>query len=181
MSYFRIFYREIYFILFLSVSGSVDRRWKSFQPGNRCEVSIALRANSIKHEQKRLAIDQRQLVEQMLSAEMEWQEELIRLGELGIRDHILESICPEIRGMNPIKLAMALVISSSGIENSTATSCGLGKRGQSHLLLIGDPGVAKSRLLMRAASIAPRVVQTTGMGCSSAGLTAAAIKVRYFH
>lgn len=47
----------------------------------------------------------------------------------------------------------------------------------SKVLLIGDPGLAKSKLLLSAASIAPRAVHTTGMGCSSAGLTAAAVKV----
>lgn len=110
-------------------------------------------------------------------AEMEWKEEVLRLGESGIRDHILRSICPEVHGLYPVKLAIALAISSGGIENTNTMSCGLHKRGQSHLLLIGDPGLAKSKLILCGAKIAPRAVHTTGMGCSSAGLTAAAVKV----
>lgn len=123
-----------------------------------------------------MAVDMKQLSEQMVLAEMEWREEVERIGEAGIRDHILRSICPQVNGLYPVKLAVALAISSGGIDNTTAMACGLSKRGQSHLLLIGDPGLAKSKLLLSAASIAPRAVQTTGMGCSTAGLTAAAVK-----
>lgn len=146
------------------------------QPGGPPEALVSLRAISVKHEQKRMAVDMKQLSEQMVLAEMEWRDEVERIGESGIRDHILRSICPEVNGLYPVKLAVALAISSGGIDNTTAMACGLNKRGQSHLLLIGDPGLAKSKLLLSAASFAPRAVQTTGMGCSTAGLTAAAVK-----
>lgn len=103
---------------------------------------------------------------------------LQKYGELGIRDIILKSICPDVYGMYPIKLALALAI-CSGNELSDIKSNDqdeLHHRGQSHVLLVGDPGLAKSKLLLSAVEIAPRAVHTTGMGCSSAGLTAAAVK-----
>lgn len=49
-------------------------------------------------------------------------------------------------------------------------------REQSHVLLVGDSGLAKSKLLLYASQIAPRAIHTTGIGCTSAGLTAAASK-----
>lgn len=40
------------------------------------------------------------------------------------------------------------------------------------MLLLGDPGLAKSQLLKHIATIAPRGVYTSGKGSSDVGLTA---------
>lgn len=120
--------------------------------------------------------------EQLVMMQMEWTENLDKYGELKIRDMILDSICPDIYGMYPVKLAIALAIcSGNNTDFDSKSSDKLHDRGQSHVLLIGDPGLAKSKLLLSAVSIAPRAVHTTGMGCSSAGLTAAAVKVLKFN
>lgn len=49
-------------------------------------------------------------------------------------------------------------------------------RGDSHILLIGDPGVGKSGLFEAVRNVAPRAALTDGTGSSSAGLTAAITK-----
>lgn len=160
-------------------SGTIDRRWKSFQNDGKCEAVIAMRAVSLTRERNSVAVDSNGLSEQLI-LKADWIEHLNKHGELGMRDLILKSICPDVHGMYPVKLAIVLAICSGNeISDNRTTNDGLHSRGQSHILLVGDPGLAKSKLLLIAVQIAPRAVHTTGMGCSTAGLTAAAIKV-YF-
>lgn len=84
-----------------------------------------------------------------------------------------ESICPEIFGMQEVKQALLLLM-VSGI--SKEMSDGMKIRGCINVLLMGDPGVAKSQLLKHIANFAPRGIYTTGKGSSGVGLTAAVVR-----
>lgn len=91
-----------------------------------------------------------------------------------ILSRLSRSIAPEIFGLEDVKMALLLVL-AGGVTNVLKKS-GMKIRGDINVLMMGDPGVAKSQLLKQVATIAPRGVYTTGKGSSGVGLTAAVIR-----
>ena len=53
---------------------------------------------------------------------------------------------------------------------------GVKMRGDLNIMLMGDPGIAKSQLLKSMTRIYPLAIYTNGKGSSSVGLTAAVIR-----
>ena len=87
---------------------------------------------------------------------------------------IIDSIAPSIYGYREVKEAIALQM-FGGRQGKTLPDGGK-VRADIHLLLIGDPGVAKSRLLKYVDQIAPKSIYVSGKGTTGAGLTATAEK-----
>ena len=96
-----------------------------------------------------------------------------RATERDIYAQLAASIAPEIYGHDDVKKALLLLL-ISGVTRTMED--GVKIRGDINVLLMGDPGVAKSQLLKHIAHIAPRGVYTTGKGSSGVGLTAAVIR-----
>ena len=88
-------------------------------------------------------------------------------------DKVVLSLAPTIKGMEEEKEAIALQL-FGGVPKTHAD--GVRVRGDIHVLLVGDPGVAKSQLLRYISQVAPRGIYTSGKGTTAAGLTAAAVK-----
>ena len=87
--------------------------------------------------------------------------------------NLAKSIAPEIFGMEDIKKALLLLL-VGGVDKTLPD--GMKIRGNLNILLMGDPGIAKSQLLKYISHISPRGVYTTGKGSSGVGLTAAVVK-----
>ena len=86
-----------------------------------------------------------------------------------IYGRLAQSIAPEIFGHADIKKALLLLL-CGGVTRRLGD--GIKIRGDVHICLMGDPGVAKSQLLKDIITVAPRGVYTTGRGSSGVGLTA---------
>ncbi|KDD73422.1 mini chromosome maintenance complex MCM2/3/5 protein, partial [Helicosporidium sp. ATCC 50920] len=83
------------------------------------------------------------------------------------------SVAPEIWGHEDVKRVLLLaLVGAPGRQLAD----GMKIRGDVHVCMMGDPGVAKSQLLRWVCHLAPRAVYTTGKGSSGVGLTAAVVK-----
>lgn len=86
---------------------------------------------------------------------------------------IAKSIAPSIFGSDDIKKAIACLLFGGSRK---ILPDGLVRRGDINVLLLGDPGTAKSQLLKFVERTAPIAVYTSGKGSSAAGLTASVIR-----
>jgi replicative DNA helicase Mcm len=105
------------------------------------------------------------------------EDEELEIKELARRPDIYDlftnSIAPSIFGMDYIKESLMLQL-FGGVARLNED--GTRNRGDIHILLMGDPGVAKSQLLSYMSKLSPRGRFTSGQSASAAGLTAAAVQ-----
>nr|XP_018901469.1 PREDICTED: DNA replication licensing factor Mcm5 [Bemisia tabaci] len=99
------------------------------------------------------------------------EEELFRrlASSPNVFDRIAKSIAPSIFGFEDIKKAIACLLFGGSRKRLPD---GLTRRGDINVLLLGDPGTAKSQLLKFVERVSPIGIYTSGKGSSAAGLTA---------
>jgi replicative DNA helicase Mcm len=102
----------------------------------------------------------------------EEEERIVKLSkDPWIHRKIILSIAPSVYGYEHIKEAIMYLLFGGVPKHLTDISI----RGELNILLIGDPGTAKSQLLRYIPRIAPRGLYTSGRGTTAAGLTAAVL------
>ncbi len=90
-----------------------------------------------------------------------------------IYEKLTKSIAPSIYGHDKIKEAILLQM-FGGVRKEKPD--GTTWRGDSHILLVGDPGASKSSILQFISHAAPKARFVAGKGVSAAGLTGSVVK-----
>ncbi|HLB71239.1 MAG: minichromosome maintenance protein MCM [Candidatus Methanoperedens sp.] len=149
----------------VTISGILRSYQRSTQQGKSTFFDLILDGVSIEVEDKEF---------EDIEISKEEVEEILKLGQdRDIYKKVTLSIAPSIYGYEEVKEAMALQL-FSGIPKNLPDGTRI--RGDAHILLVGDPGVAKSQLLRYSVRLAPRGIYTSGKSSTSAGLTATAVK-----
>lgn len=99
--------------------------------------------------------------------------DIVEIGEIAERypfGALVNSLCPTIFGHTLVKAGLILAL-VGGADKSKDSSSGFHKRSDSHVLIVGDPGLGKSQLLQAVSNVAPRGVYVCGNSATAAGLT----------
>ncbi|KAL2122350.1 hypothetical protein VTJ04DRAFT_2805 [Mycothermus thermophilus] len=155
-------------------------------PGSRCTVmgifsiyqskgskgstsgAVAIRTPYLRATGIQTDIDQTAKGQAVFSEEEE--QEFLELSRRPDLYNILaDCIAPSIYGNRDIKKAILCLLMGG---SKKILPDGMKLRGDINVLLLGDPGTAKSQLLKFVEKVAPIAIYTSGKGSSAAGLTA---------
>ncbi|KAG5358539.1 DNA replication licensing factor mcm5 [Yarrowia sp. B02] len=106
---------------------------------------------------------------EVIFSEAEEQQMITLSKEPDLYDKITGSIAPSIYGNTDVKKAIACLLVGG---SKKLLPDGMRLRGDINVLLLGDPGTAKSQLLKFVEKVSPIAIYTSGKGSSAAGLTA---------
>ena len=101
--------------------------------------------------------------------EEELKEILTLSKDINIRERLIASVAPSVFGEKHVKTSIAMAM-FGGVAKVVAGQHKI--RGDINVLILGDPGMAKSQCLKYVEKTSHKSVFTTGKGASAAGLTA---------
>jgi len=87
---------------------------------------------------------------------------------------LINSLCPTIYGHQMVKAGLMLALLGGTRRGNDKDTLSI--RSDSHVLVVGDPGLGKSQLLQAVSNVAPRGVYVCGSYASSSGLTVTLFK-----
>jgi replicative DNA helicase Mcm len=154
-------------------------------PGDRIELTGILRIRPRKNQRGKVdsnlytmfldtvAITPKQKEFTDIAISEEQEREIIELSKSpDIFDKITKSIVPSIYGYDEIKQAVALQL-FGGTPGKLLVDGGA-IRADMHILLIGDPGSAKTRILQAVSRLVPKGIYVSGKSVTGGGMTAVA-------
>jgi len=160
---------------------------KKSNPGSKVKASgiikeIAIEQHGIKTTKFDLYLEannlepmQEDFYDLVISEEEE--REIIELSKDPlVFEKLRDSLAPSIYGHEQVKEAILLQM-FGGVAKKREK--GDVTRGDSHILLVGDPGSGKSQLLKKVSVVAPKSRYVSGKGASGAGLTASVVKMNF--
>lgn len=104
----------------------------------------------------------------------EEEEEIKKLAKNPrVYEMLVQSIAPAIYGHEIVKEGIVMQL-FGGVKKNLPDETQI--RGDIHILLVGDPGAAKSMMLTSASRIAPKSIYVAGKSTTAAGISATAVK-----
>ncbi|CAI5714523.1 unnamed protein product [Peronospora farinosa] len=97
------------------------------------------------------------------------------INQGNVFDHLVHSLCPGIYRNDIVKAGLVLAL-LGGTRNSDDKDTTCLRRADSHVLVVGDPGLGKSQLLRAVSMVAPRAVYVGGNTTTTTGLTVTMVK-----
>lgn len=136
--------------------------------GGKKEAAVAIRNPYLRAVGLNTDVDQTAKGNAVFSEEEE--QEFLELSRRpDLYDALARSIAPSIYGNLDIKKAIVCLLMGG---SKKVLPDGMKLRGDINVLMLGDPGTAKSQLLKFVEKAAPIAIYTSGKGSSAAGLTA---------
>ncbi|KAJ8556976.1 hypothetical protein ON010_g8989 [Phytophthora cinnamomi] len=90
-------------------------------------------------------------------------------------DRLVHSLCPGIYRNDIVKAGLILAL-LGGTRNTDDKDTTCVRRADSHVLVVGDPGLGKSQMLRAVSMVAPRAVYVGGNTTTTTGLTVTMVK-----
>lgn len=132
------------------------------------------RLTSFNKTMEAISVENQELAFEEVEVTEEDEKEILKISkDPKLYEKMKTSIAPTIYGMDIEKEALVLQL-FGGLAKEMPD--GTRMRGDIHTLFVGDPGTAKSQLLVYMSKLAPRSVYASGKASSAAGLTAAAVR-----
>ncbi|CAL1270874.1 unnamed protein product [Larinioides sclopetarius] len=134
-----------------------------------CTYTIYLKANSVTCL-KGKNIENKDAVSNSIHFKT---EDLNLIKQIHSEDNLFQlmvsSLCPNIYGHELIKAGIVLALFGGGSTQSSELA--FSTRENSHILIVGDPGLGKSQMLLATSGISPRGVYVCGNSTTTSGLT----------
>jgi replicative DNA helicase Mcm len=130
-----------------------------------------LRTFSLQLDTNHIDVESKEPEKLLITPEEE--EKILELSkDPEVHNKILQSLAPSIYGNEHLKEAVMYLLFGGTAKHFPDITI----RGDMNVLIVGDPGTAKSQLLQYTSKIAPRGLYTSGRGTTAAGLTAAVLR-----